>query len=80
MSVGQTKPLNSWVCLTIWVLHTPGAEFAFYIVRKVKTFADQFKEKHDKLDVLVNNAGEYVPPDDTTEDGFEVCWECGATS
>ncbi len=38
----------------------------------MKSFADQFKAKHDKLDVLVNNAGEYVPPDDITEDGFEV--------
>ena len=40
--------------------------------RKVKDFADAFKSKYDKLDVLVNNAGEYVPENDTTEDGFEV--------
>ena len=40
--------------------------------RKVKRFADEFKAKYDRLDVLVNNAGEYVPPDDTTEDGFEA--------
>ena len=42
------------------------------MLRKVKRFADEFKSKYDRLDVLVNNAGEYVPPDDTTEDGFEV--------
>lgn len=40
--------------------------------RKVRRFADEFKKKYDRLDVLVNNASEYVPEDDTTEDGFEV--------
>ncbi len=39
----------------------------------MKDFADAFKSKYDRLDVLVNNAGEYVPENDTTEDGFEVC-------
>ena len=40
--------------------------------RKVKAFAHAFKSKYDRLDLLVNNAGEYVPENDTTEDGFEV--------
>lgn len=40
----------------------------------VRTFASNFKQKFNKLDVLVNNAGVYVPPDERrkTKDGFEI--------
>ncbi|XP_064119723.1 retinol dehydrogenase 11-like [Macrobrachium nipponense] len=40
----------------------------------IRTFASNFLEKFDKLDVLVNNAGVYVPPDERkkTKDGFEI--------
>jgi len=38
----------------------------------VKTFASQFNNKHDKLDLLVNNAGVMVPPFTRTADGFEL--------
>lgn len=37
----------------------------------VKAFADIFREKHETLHVLINNAGVMVPPAGLTEDGFE---------
>ena len=35
-------------------------------------FAETFKESHDRLDVLVNNAGVLLLPYGTTKDGFET--------
>jgi NAD(P)-dependent dehydrogenase (short-subunit alcohol dehydrogenase family) len=38
----------------------------------VRSFAERFKEKHDGLDLLVNNAGVMAPPRQHTADGFEL--------
>jgi NAD(P)-dependent dehydrogenase (short-subunit alcohol dehydrogenase family) len=38
----------------------------------VKRFADEFNEKFDKLDILINNAGVMIPPYSKTKDGFEL--------
>ncbi|MBU0476031.1 MAG: SDR family NAD(P)-dependent oxidoreductase [Bacteroidetes bacterium] len=38
----------------------------------VKLFADEFKNKFDKLDLLINNAGVMIPPYSKTKDGFEL--------
>ena len=38
----------------------------------VKTFADEFKAKYDRLDILLNNAGLMAPPLSRTKDGFEM--------
>lgn len=38
----------------------------------VRNFANDFNAKHDKLDILINNAGVMVPPYSKTEDGFEL--------
>jgi NAD(P)-dependent dehydrogenase (short-subunit alcohol dehydrogenase family) len=38
----------------------------------VKQFADDFKTKHQKLDVLINNAGVMIPPASKTADGYEL--------
>jgi NAD(P)-dependent dehydrogenase (short-subunit alcohol dehydrogenase family) len=38
----------------------------------IKQFADEFKERYDRLDGLLNNAGIMQPPYATTEDGFEL--------
>ncbi|MBV7331192.1 SDR family NAD(P)-dependent oxidoreductase [Chloroflexi bacterium TSY] len=38
----------------------------------VRAFADAFSTRHDRLDVLVNNAGIMMIPYGTTEDGFEL--------
>lgn len=38
----------------------------------VRTFADAFKAKYDRLDVLLNNAGLMAIPRTLTEDGFET--------
>ena len=35
-------------------------------------FATRFKEEHDRLDLLINNAGVMMPPPSTTRDGFEL--------
>lgn len=38
----------------------------------VKSFAKLFKEKYNKLDLLINNAGVMIPPYSKTENGFEL--------
>lgn len=38
----------------------------------VRDFVDNFKQKYDRLNGLVNNAGIMVPPEGRTEDGFET--------
>ncbi|MCE7735061.1 MAG: SDR family oxidoreductase [Candidatus Heimdallarchaeota archaeon] len=38
----------------------------------VRRFAENFKEKYNQLDGLVNNAGIMIPPEGRTEDGFET--------
>lgn len=38
----------------------------------VETFAKAVAAKHDKIDVLINNAGVYGTPDTITEDGLDV--------
>jgi NAD(P)-dependent dehydrogenase (short-subunit alcohol dehydrogenase family) len=41
-------------------------------LRSVRSFADWFQRTHDRLDVLVNNAGVMAIPRAVTEDGFEM--------
>ncbi|MDX1416306.1 MAG: SDR family NAD(P)-dependent oxidoreductase, partial [Candidatus Promineifilaceae bacterium] len=38
----------------------------------VRDFADQFKARHNRLDLLINNAGIMMPPYTQTKEGFEV--------
>ena len=38
----------------------------------VRAFADAFKAKYDRLDILLNNAGVMAIPRQLTEDGFEM--------
>ncbi|MGH7268851.1 MAG: oxidoreductase, partial [Polyangiaceae bacterium] len=43
-------------------------------LRSVRTFAEGFLSAHERLDVLVNNAGIMAIPRRQTEDGFEMQW------
>ncbi len=38
----------------------------------VKSFAEEYKNKYNKLDLLINNAGVMIPPYSKTKDGFEL--------
>ncbi|MFT4733181.1 MAG: NAD(P)-dependent dehydrogenase (short-subunit alcohol dehydrogenase family) [Algoriphagus sp.] len=38
----------------------------------VRAFAASFLKQHEKLDLLINNAGIMIPPYSKTEDGFEL--------
>lgn len=38
----------------------------------VRRFASEFAERHDRLDLLINNAGVMIPPYQKTKDGFEL--------
>lgn len=40
-------------------------------LKSVRNFADEFKRTHQKLDILINNAGIMVPPFAKTAEGFE---------
>lgn len=39
--------------------------------KSIRSFADEFKQQHDRLDILVNNAGVFLRQRSLTEDGFE---------
>jgi len=41
-------------------------------LQSIKKFVDKFKQKYDKLDLLINNAGVMIPPYTKTIDGFEL--------
>lgn len=41
-------------------------------LKSVRAFADEFKAKFDRLDILMNNAGVMATPYGKTEDGFET--------
>lgn len=41
-------------------------------LKSVHSFADSFKAKYDRLDILMNNAGIMAPPYGKTVDGFET--------
>lgn len=40
-------------------------------LKSVQEYAEQFRTKYSRLDVLINNAGVMMPPEGVTEDGFE---------
>lgn len=42
----------------------------------VERFAAGFRDGHDRLDLLINNAGVMIPPFGRTEDGFELQFGC----
>jgi NAD(P)-dependent dehydrogenase (short-subunit alcohol dehydrogenase family) len=41
-------------------------------LESIEAFAKKFTERHDKLDLLINNAGVMVPPFSHTKQGFEL--------
>jgi NAD(P)-dependent dehydrogenase (short-subunit alcohol dehydrogenase family) len=41
-------------------------------LESVRSFADAFRDKYSRLDLLINNAGIMVPPFGTTAQGFET--------
>lgn len=54
----------------------PGADLEVRVLdlnslASVRTFAKEFLADHDRLDLLINNAGLMIPPLMRTEDGFE---------
>ena len=60
---------------------TPSAELEFIeldlaSLASVERFASSFRAGHDRLDLLINNAGVMIPPLGHTEDGFELQFGC----
>lgn len=45
-------------------------------LKSIAAFAADYRKKHGKLDILINNAGVMVPPYGKTEDGFELQIGC----
>lgn len=42
------------------------------VMKSVKQVADEIKQQHTKIDVLINNAGLFIPTQQTSADGFEL--------
>lgn len=40
--------------------------------RSIKDFSNKFLDSGSPLHVLINNAGVFIPPDDRTQEDFEV--------
>jgi NAD(P)-dependent dehydrogenase (short-subunit alcohol dehydrogenase family) len=60
---------------------TPNAELEFTeldlaSLASVERFAAAYRERHERLDLLINNAGVMIPPFGQTEDGFELQFGC----
>lgn len=60
---------------------TPDARLEFIeldlaSLASVGRFADTYRAAHDRLDLLINNAGVMIPPLGRTEDGFELQFGC----
>jgi NAD(P)-dependent dehydrogenase (short-subunit alcohol dehydrogenase family) len=41
-------------------------------LRNIEAFAERYTDQHDRLDLLILNAGVMVPPESKTEQGFEL--------
>ena len=41
-------------------------------LRSVRKFAESFRTRHERLELLINNAGVFVPSRRTTDDGLEL--------
>jgi NAD(P)-dependent dehydrogenase (short-subunit alcohol dehydrogenase family) len=55
----------------------PGADITYAVLElaslaSVRAFTDAFVSEHDRLDVLIANAGVMAAPEGRTEDGFEL--------
>lgn len=55
----------------------PGADVSYEVLElasleSVRAFTDRFTSAHDRLDVLIGNAGIMFAPEGRTEDGFEL--------
>jgi NAD(P)-dependent dehydrogenase (short-subunit alcohol dehydrogenase family) len=62
-------------------IRASGGSGAEYLVadlaslRQVRRLADTFRARHRRLDVLINNAGVFLPERTETEDGFETTYQ-----
>jgi len=63
-----------------WIKQTTGSEQVAFLVgdlssqAEIRRLAREFKDRHARLDVLVNNAGAIFTRRETTVDGFERTW------
>ena len=60
---------------------TPNAALEFIeldlaSLTSIRSFAVRYADGHDRLDLLINNAGVMIPPLGHTEDGFELQFGC----
>jgi NAD(P)-dependent dehydrogenase (short-subunit alcohol dehydrogenase family) len=63
----KSKILNDYPNADVEIMKLDLADLS-----SVKSFVNEFKEKHKGLDVLINNAGVMIPPYSKTKDSFEL--------
>ena len=59
------------------IAHSPQADVALQeldltSLDSIRAAAEQLRSDHDRIDLLINNAGVMYPPKETTKDGFEM--------
>jgi len=65
VALNNIKAQNEKANVTLMILDLASLE-------SVKNFVTEFKQKYQKLDLLINNAGVMMPPYSKTADGFEL--------
>ena len=72
----RSEARGSEALATIAAAH-PGADLSLMRLDladldDVRRFAEEFRARHEQLDLLINNAGVMMPPASTTKQGFEL--------
>ena len=74
---------SEFVCRSLQAIQqaVPGAKISFLecdleCFASIKRFVHRFREEHEQLTVLLNNAGVFMPPGGKTTQGFEVSARC----
>lgn len=71
-NLDKGKAAIDWIARTVSESDLELQQLDLGSLESVRTAAAEIKDKHDRIDLLINNAGVMTPPKQTTADGFEL--------
>lgn len=71
-NLDKGKAAIDWIARTVTDADLELQELDLGSLESVRTAASEIKTKHERIDLLINNAGVMTPPKQTTADGFEL--------